>query len=204
MMRITYKPTGCSTIHFPGVPHRLYQRNASSSTPSSALVLSPHLHRAYSSAKGSPTRICSTTTVNRQQVSSSSSTCSLRCNCASCLTIYSCCPTTPQSQQRGFRSATAAFQSRALDGFHGRRGLEKNTLRGSSTSVSTGSCMDDESGILSDQIMHPRPQPPHKKTLTLEEAMGDIKPLVLSPESMLMKEKELQGAKIIDGKAIAK
>ncbi|OAQ26777.1 FTHFS-domain-containing protein [Linnemannia elongata AG-77] len=40
--------------------------------------------------------------------------------------------------------------------------------------------------------------------MTLEEAMGEIKPLELSPELTLIKEKELTGAKVIDGKAIAK
>ncbi|KAI1301008.1 tetrahydrofolate synthase [Mortierella claussenii] len=48
----------------------------------------------------------------------------------------------------------------------------------------------------------------YKKVMTLEEAMGDIKPLELSPELILMKDKKLQKqpqgeAKIIDGKAIA-
>ncbi|KAK3820053.1 MAG: LOW QUALITY PROTEIN: formate--tetrahydrofolate ligase-domain-containing protein [Benniella sp.] len=40
--------------------------------------------------------------------------------------------------------------------------------------------------------------------MTLEEAMDDIKPLELSPELTLMKEKEFHGAKIIDAKAIAR
>lgn len=56
-------------------------------------------------------------------------------------------------------------------------------------------------------ILHGRHTPGYsnnKKVMTLEEAMGDIKPLELSPELTLMKEKELTGAKVIDGKAIAK
>lgn len=46
-----------------------------------------------------------------------------------------------------------------------------------------------------------------KRVMTLEEAMGDIKPLELSPELTMMKKalkEETAGAKIIDGKAIAK
>lgn len=46
-----------------------------------------------------------------------------------------------------------------------------------------------------------------KRAMTLEEAMGDIKPLELSPELTIMKKalKEVTaGAKVIDGKAIAK
>lgn len=40
--------------------------------------------------------------------------------------------------------------------------------------------------------------------MTLEEAMGDIKPLELSPELTILKEQATTGAKVIDGKSIAK
>lgn len=62
---------------------------------------------------------------------------------------------------------------------------------------------DGPAAGISEKNLHPHSSS-YKKPMTLEEAMGDIKPLELSPESIFLKEKELQGAKIIDGKAIAK
>ncbi|KAG0013329.1 tetrahydrofolate synthase [Entomortierella chlamydospora] len=103
---------------------------------------------------------------------------------------------------RGFKSLAVAYQSRPLDGLGGITG---RGVLGKDSSKSTSSTLGEESGLLSDQILnHPRHPSGYKKALTLEEAMGDIKPLELSPELTLMKETEPQGAKIIDGKAIAK
>lgn len=62
----------------------------------------------------------------------------------------------------------------------------------------------EDGGILSEGILQGRYNSNSKKVMTLEEAMGEIKPLELSPELTLIKEKELTGAKVIDGKAIAK
>lgn len=80
--------------------------------------------------------------------------------------------------------------------------LGKDPLKRNLTASGT-----EEGGILSEGILHGRHTPGYnnnKKAMTLEEAMGDIKPLELSPELTLIKEKELTGAKVIDGKAIAK
>ncbi|KAF9279454.1 tetrahydrofolate synthase [Linnemannia elongata] len=105
----------------------------------------------------------------------------------------------PFLQQRGFQSLSVAYQSRAVDelasGVLGKDPLKRNSTAGPGT---------EDGGILSEGILQGRYNSNSKKVMTLEEAMGEIKPLELSPELTLIKEKELTGAKVIDGKAIAK
>lgn len=81
-------------------------------------------------------------------------------------------------------------------GVLGKDHLKRNSTAGPGT---------EEGGILSEGILQGRYSSNNgKKVMTLEEVMGEIKPLELSPELTLMKNKELTGAKVIDGKAIAK
>ncbi|KAF9563903.1 hypothetical protein BGW38_008934, partial [Lunasporangiospora selenospora] len=105
------------------------------------------------------------------------------------------------TQSRGFRTLGVQRQSRPLDEFGGILGRE-GTKGGSVSSATRATA--EEGGLLSDQILRPHGLPStHKKSLTLGEAMGNIKPLELSPEQMLLKDQQLGNAKIIDGKAIA-
>ncbi|KAF9106272.1 tetrahydrofolate synthase [Mortierella sp. AM989] len=214
MIRITRKPVGSSTIRCLEVPHKLIQRSISSclNPPSTCALHAQAQQRTTLTRRISYTRLNSTTPFTRRQLSTSvntknqssitsslaTSTPPYRRHSTFCNSAIAC-----QSQHRGFRSSTVANQSRALDDFGGIGGrgvLDKDTSRSGPTGASLS-----EKGLLSDQILnYPRQPPGYKKVMTLEEAMGDIKPLELSPELTLMKEAELQGAKIIDGKAIAK
>lgn len=188
MLRVTHNHTGPSSIKRLDLSTRLLQRNISSS-PSTPLL----------------------TPLSRSIKLSTAST--ARSSSAKYLSTTPSCTTTPSSssslfghgskgrfqrytQRRGFQSSAVNYQSRAIDEFGI---LGKDGVKGS-----TGSAASEE-GLLSDRILRPHhgsrnPQ----KMMTLEEAMGDIKPLALNPELTMLKDQATTGAKVIDGKAIAK
>ncbi|KAG0322411.1 tetrahydrofolate synthase, partial [Podila horticola] len=182
MLRITHSHTGPNSIRHLDLSTRLLQRNISSSSSTSAL-LTP-LSRSIKATKASTARSSSAkylSTASPSYTSTPSSTSSL----------FSHGSKGRIQQRRGFQSSTVNHQSRAIDEFGV---LGKDGVKGSTGSTAS------EGRILSSQILRPQ----QRKMMTLEEAMGDIKPLELSPELTMLKEKVTTGAKVIDGKAIAK
>ncbi|KAG0333456.1 tetrahydrofolate synthase, partial [Podila humilis] len=179
MLRITHSHARPSSIRHLDLSTRLLQR----ANPSSSSISSHH------TPLSSPITLARAASTAHPVSSSTPSS------------LFTCRPSPRHNQQqkRGFRSITVNYQSRAVDEFGV---LGKDAVKGSTSGAST---TPSEERILSDQILRPYhnthgPQ----KVLTLEEAMGDIKPLELSPELLLRKEPALPGAKVIDGKAIAK
>lgn len=188
MLRITHNHTGPSSIKRLDLSTRVLQRNISSSSSTSLLTpLSRSIKLSTAStARSSSAKFLSTTPSCTITPSSSSSL--FGHGSKGRFQRY--------TQRRGFQSSAVNCQSRAIDEFGV---LGKDGVKGS-----TGSAVSEER-ILSDQILRPHhgsrnPQ----KMMTLEEAMGDIKPLELSPELTMLKEQATTGAKVIDGKAIAK
>jgi hypothetical protein len=179
MLRITHNHTGPSSIRHLDLSTRLLQRNISSSSSTSAL-LTP-LSRSIKLTKTPAARSSSPSTASPTYTSTPSSISSL----------FSHGSKGRIQQRRDFRSSTVNYQSRAIDEFGV---LGKDGVNGSTGSTAS------EGRILSGQILRPQ----QRKMMTLEEAMGDIKPLELSPELTMLKEQVTTGAKVIDGKAIAK
>lgn len=200
MIRITHTPAGSNTIQYLDASQRLLQRNLSYSPPSTSFALSAHFRRVSTTGRRFTSKTTATSqSLYRRPTSTSALT---KQHCLSPAIGYNHVQPYPISRHpatcgytkvaphqlqmcRAFQSMTVTLQSVPLNDFSGGVGqaLGKNTR---------------------DKSLHPLPHSGYKKPMTLEEAMGYIKPLELSPELTLMKEKELHGAKIIDGKAIAK
>jgi hypothetical protein len=178
-----------------GASQKFIQRNISSSLMPS--YTSTHL--AYTQHKVKFIRLNKITPFIRPQVSAPFTVSMRRFTSSTISFLHTTHPnmrtnTITRSHHRGFKSSTSIPRSRAVDEF--RINTRSSLAKGTSAS---------QDGLLSDQFLNHHRYPfEYKKAVTLEDVVGNIKPLELSPELTLLKETETEGAKIIDGKRIAK